>query len=601
MPEYNNPVLSVIVAVGDYERFLKNYLNYVESEAVDQIEFIFIVNTWNKIDLVREFFIDSVLNYKIICGLYDNPGAARNAGLEVCEGRWVTFHDVDDHPFIGNILDLTCMAIAGEYEIGCGRFMSSSFQYNEPLNTFRWTKKKFADVARRPGIWRMVFQREILIDQKFLFLSMGEDQHYLMQIGFAGKRILFSNLMVYNYKLGVPNQLTGNKKKLLDLIAVQESERELLKKIANREELYFATNLMLRQSITLLKHSFALANFFKSSYCILKSLANSNYLFRNQARQARREREILVFLTGGLGNQMFQISAALSVAKGRIIRVLPWGRPSSMLGIPESAKIVWPANVVFDRPRRGNIDRVVGYLMRKGLDGEASSINLMFLSLKAILIVYLFLLGHGLAKIHVSTGVGYDPIETCTRNLLLIGYFQSHLFSDNWVDKFKISFIDHGEILEFGSSQIEDKIAIHIRLGDYLDEENFGVLDENYYIRAIGLIPAGGAIAIDLFTNSPELVRSYFPNLPWAKIDIQFSKEESSLSVLNNMSKYKFLVVGNSTFSWWAGYLSNKTKVVVYPSPWFQGLVTPNKLCPGEWISCKATFRNRVPRLENGE
>jgi hypothetical protein len=44
-------------------------------------------------------------------------------------------------------------------------------------------------------------------------------------------------------------------------------------------------------------------------------------------------------------------------------------------------------------------------------------------------------------------------------------------------------------------------------------------------------------------------------------------------------------VIGNSSFSWWAAFLSNShTPTVIAPNTWFQGLPEPRMLIPENWI-----------------
>ena len=50
------------------------------------------------------------------------------------------------------------------------------------------------------------------------------------------------------------------------------------------------------------------------------------------------------------------------------------------------------------------------------------------------------------------------------------------------------------------------------------------------------------------------------------------------------MTKAKFFVLSNSTFSWWAAFLSqNKNKFIIIPKFWFSNVEINNDFIFKEW------------------
>ncbi|MDE2577873.1 MAG: alpha-1,2-fucosyltransferase [Hyphomicrobiales bacterium] len=107
--------------------------------------------------------------------------------------------------------------------------------------------------------------------------------------------------------------------------------------------------------------------------------------------------------------------------------------------------------------------------------------------------------------------------------------------------------------------------AVHIRLGDYLamrgahgDPDAGWALDDAYYARALAQFAADAPIA--LFSDDPENAARMLPRPPaWV------SQARSAGEDLFAMAAFPNLVMANSSFSWWAGWLSHNPARIVGP------------------------------------
>jgi hypothetical protein len=107
--------------------------------------------------------------------------------------------------------------------------------------------------------------------------------------------------------------------------------------------------------------------------------------------------------------------------------------------------------------------------------------------------------------------------------------------------------------------------AIHIRRGDYKSlSDTFGLLDLNWYMRNLdGKKPL--VIATDDLEGSAEIIKSLNPDFV---LDPKYVSPWQTLKIL---STAKCLVLANSTFSWWAGYIgAEKGNSVVFPRPFYK-------------------------------
>ena len=136
------------------------------------------------------------------------------------------------------------------------------------------------------------------------------------------------------------------------------------------------------------------------------------------------------------------------------------------------------------------------------------------------------------------------------------------------------------EIKEYLSEGVgfTDKVAIHIRRGDYLKADNFHVnlWPTGYYQKALQLFPQETEFIIFCKDRQDEKQDSAdrawcseaIPGLLGRGRNWSFAPEGTEVDDLNLMASCKGLIMANSSFSWWAAFLGGK-KTVVCPKTWF--------------------------------
>lgn len=305
--------------------------------------------------------------------------------------------------------------------------------------------------------------------------------------------------------------------------------------------------------------------------------------------------KITVSLTGGLGNQLFQLAAGLNLVSGRNLHLISsLGNPRTNIdGEPELYSFDLPDNLVIDINREANwlVRRSANYLLRISASPrklEASKFFRAFVSSVASIPLSLFL-GQKTSIVYTDN-VGYSDITLKDTNSLLLGYFQTFLWADNPVVKDKLkqicskNFISEIEYFR-NLAIIERPVVVHVRLTDYLREESFGLLTKNYYAHGIEkILQTTNCKSIWLFSDDTQMARSFLPtdcNLPVRVIDQINGSTALAFEIMRMGYGY---VIANSTFSWWAAYLSSNLDVeVVAPQPWFIEAVEPEFLIPKHW------------------
>ncbi len=133
-----------------------------------------------------------------------------------------------------------------------------------------------------------------------------------------------------------------------------------------------------------------------------------------------------------------------------------------------------------------------------------------------------------------------------------------------------------------------NSVSIHLRGGDYVtgNKSSFhGTSSPEYYSKAIELIKQK--------VSSPHFY-IFTDDLEWAKQHITFPEPFTVVSEakchpqeeLTLMSSCKHNIIANSTFSWWAAWLNgNKDKIVIAPSRWFADeKANASDILPSSWI-----------------
>jgi hypothetical protein len=198
----------------------------------------------------------------------------------------------------------------------------------------------------------------------------------------------------------------------------------------------------------------------------------------------------------------------------------------------------------------------------------------------------------------IGDGVGYSKLGNKYSNPYLVGYFQSYRYvekSRQYLLKAKIHSVGP-ELEELNLVAKEEMpLVVHLRFGDYLLEENFGIPSREFYSTGISkLLARGSCKSIWVFSDDLPKAREKLDLKNTLPIRWINSVDDSVVATLQAMRFGRAYVIANSTFSWWAAYLSlNPSVEVVAPSPWFMGMEDPKELIPPNWEQLDAGYQGK--------
>lgn len=129
----------------------------------------------------------------------------------------------------------------------------------------------------------------------------------------------------------------------------------------------------------------------------------------------------------------------------------------------------------------------------------------------------------------------------------------------------------------------KNSISLHIRRGDYLNNQTHPILSLDYYSKGLALLePKLKNPAIFIFSDDINWCKANL-NLNQEHYFVDGNKDWEDLYLISLCENH---IIANSSFSWWGAWLSDfKDKIVIAPNNWF----TPNDyltqdLVPKNWI-----------------
>ena len=214
----SKPLLSIVVPVNQMSGYLDNLRIWMSKIGKFPWE-VLIVHDLGDFETRNELLsiIGECENprIKFIEDSFGTPGLARNAGLKLATGDWITFWDSDDVPqvdVVNRVLQFT--------NLGNRIIVASFTKVNEISGIeerFSVGKNSCFDIAVNPGLWRFVFKRNMISNIKFNELKMAEDQIFIAQVFNDNPEYIILDECTYHYFTGSSRHLTRKNSALEDL------------------------------------------------------------------------------------------------------------------------------------------------------------------------------------------------------------------------------------------------------------------------------------------------------------------------------------------------------------------------------------------------
>jgi hypothetical protein len=266
---------------------------------------------------------------------------------------------------------------------------------------------------------------------------------------------------------------------------------------------------------------------------------------------------ILVFnAKGGLGNQLFVAAAALSLSKNLNCKVY-----ISMINIDQAHQETGSdiRRLNFRRSLFVSSHPLLSFLVRiLNTSQERKPIKRFFDRFTINFEDQLDQQTNVHELIKIRTKYPNNKI------IMVEGFFQDFSYAND----IKLSQDQIIDDLKIDGDKNFNYCAVHVRLGDMLRyKSSLGVLSEDYYKRAIKLVKSNLQLEIQLVSDDFKSALLMLPELE-LNIDNEIATKERQDSLLGffRILGANGVIVSNSTYSYWAAFLSKKAKIVVAPA-----------------------------------
>lgn len=203
-------LVSVIIPVYNVEDYLEDCIKSVINQTYQYIEIILIDDgSTDKSSEICDKFALQDNRIRIIH--QDNKGlsAARNAGIDMCSGKYITFVDSDDFIDLTMIEKLVEVAVKDGFSM-CEKNLYTQNGEKSGINVKNKGKlqikkhsyyKKMRNNPDYVVVWGKLFDRKLFENIRFWEGIQNEDEDIMPQLVFCAKKIIKICAPLYNYRI----------------------------------------------------------------------------------------------------------------------------------------------------------------------------------------------------------------------------------------------------------------------------------------------------------------------------------------------------------------------------------------------------------------
>ena len=609
--EILNSMISVIVSIYNIEKYIARAVESICAQTYQKLEIILVDDgsTDNSGKICDELATKDC-RIKVLHKENGGLSSARNEGIKIATGEYIAFVDgddwIDERMYEDMLLALqkydADIAICNYKVVGKDHIIDTS---TDEITVFerRETLKVFIEEDERYQIqnaaWNKLYKRSLMGDLRFPEGKLFEDIVYTTKLLAKSGKAVYTNKAYYNYIFDRSDSIMNSKKVerlLTDQVPAYKEKGDFLLSIGEKElflthQFFFYKRMLLHYKDAKEEKPEGYQKFIKDIREVIcdkpvweafegKSKGewlrmklftispvlydtftylNENFILPNKMVKASQgEPLVIIQLSGGMGNQMFQYALYLQLkALGKNVKIDDKteyeGRNARPIRLSVfDAKYDIPTEIEMKCLTDSYLD--LASKIRRKLTGRKTAA-------------------------YMEKSQLFDSKVLEMDRAYFIGWWQSEKYFADIKEKVREAFtfknMNLSETMKAYAEAMEDSnsISVHIRRGDYLqvDEVYGGICTEEYYEKAMEKMREEVPhCRFFIFTN----------DIPWVKEHMQGeditvvegNDEDAGYIDMYLMTRCKHYILANSSFSWWGCYLNpSKDKKVIAPKIWAKG------------------------------
>lgn len=610
------PLITVAITIYNIKDYLKRSIESVCNQSYKNLEILLVDDgSTDGSEQICDEYAKKDSRIRAIHKKNGGPSEARNIAIEQAKGEYIAFVDGDDwidkdmyeNMYLAIRKANADLAVCAYKEVSVNHVADSTndtilyFDKDEALESFI---KEEEDVCIQNAAWNKLFKKELLKELRFPVGKLYEEIVFTTKLLHNAEKVVYLNQGYYNYvvdRIGSIMNAGVNARIFTDQIPLYFEKRKYLQSI-DREDLvnihnfYFYKRLLLhylelqknrpgnykkycKQIRNIIK---AEAEYIPGAYeteissrnDALKmkifrvspkgyyyfTILNEKYLIpQKQIRNAQSEPLVVIQLSGGMGNQMFQYALYLHLkALGKNVK------------IDDKTEYVGRGNA---RPIRLSV-----FDAKYTTPTETEMLCLTDSYVDIISKIRRKMTGRKTAE-YMEKSQLFDEEVLKKDRAYLVGCWQSEKYFADIKEEVRKAFtfkeLKLSELMQEYEKQMQEtnSVSLHIRRGDYLEVSDVygGICTPGYYEKAMKQMEEWHPDChFFVFTNDVEWVKENYKqdNLTI----VEGNDEDAGYIDMYLMTRCKHYILANSSFSWWGCYLNpSKDKKVIAPSKWFNG------------------------------
>lgn len=610
------PLITVAVTIYNIKDYIPRSVNSVRNQTYGNLEIILVDDgsTDGSAELC-DAYEKKDKRIRVIHKKNGGPSEARNIAIEQARGEYIAFVDGDDwidkdmyaNMYLALKKGNADLAVCAYKQVSVKHIQDPSndtilyFDKDEALESFI---KEEEEVRIQNAAWNKLFKKELLKELRFPVGKLYEEIVFTTRLLHEADRVVYLNQGYYNYvvdRVGSIMNAGVNSRIFTDQIPLYYEKRKYLQSIGredfvNIHNFFFYKRLLLHYMELMKNKSDNYEAFCKQIKQIVKAEKeyipaaytteisskndalkmkifqvspkgyyyftelNEKYIIpQKMIRNSQSEPLVVIQLSGGMGNQMFQYALYLHLkALGKNVK------------IDDKTEYEGRDNA---RPIRLDV-----FDAKYETPSETEMLCLTDSYLDVVSKIRRKLTGRKTAE-YMEKSQLFDPEVLKKDRAYLVGCWQSEKYFADIKEEVRKAFTFKDIALsekmrEYEKQMTEtNSVSLHIRRGDYLEVSDVygGICTPQYYEKAMNQMEQWHSDChFFVFTNDVAWVREHYKQKNLTIVE--GNDEDAGFIDMYLMTKCKHYILANSSFSWWGCYLnSSKEKKVIAPNQWFIG------------------------------